>query len=52
MNSPKNQSGSPLGILVEAEDFDDYGGWVLDFSIRDDDGVALSSCPWPRSTRW
>jgi hypothetical protein len=30
MNSPKNQSGSPLGILVEAEDFDDYGGWVLD----------------------
>lgn len=24
------QGGMPTGILVEAEDFDDYGGWVCD----------------------
>jgi hypothetical protein len=24
------QPGSPVGILVEAEDFDHYGGWVMD----------------------
>ncbi len=30
MASEMNSLGSTSGILVEAEDFDDYGGWVLD----------------------
>jgi FAD-dependent oxidoreductase family protein len=30
MSSPKSTAGSRSGILVEAEDFHDYGGWVLD----------------------
>jgi hypothetical protein len=30
MSSTEHGSLLPRGILVEAEDFDDYGGWVLD----------------------
>lgn len=30
MNDRAQRSFSTTGILVEAEDFDDYGGWVLD----------------------
>ncbi|HEX7885786.1 MAG TPA: FAD-dependent oxidoreductase [Phenylobacterium sp.] len=30
MSHVGNAAGSPSGILVEAEDFDDYGGWSLD----------------------
>ncbi len=30
MNSPAKVAAFPSGFLIEAEDFDDYGGWVLD----------------------
>lgn len=30
MSKAERTSGSPSGILIEAEDFDSYGGWVLD----------------------
>jgi hypothetical protein len=30
VSNTENTSGSPSGILVEAEDFETYGGWVLD----------------------
>ena len=30
MDNAENATGFPFGILVEAEDFEDYGGWVLD----------------------
>lgn len=30
MSSAEDRSGAPSGILIEAEDFGDYGGWVLD----------------------
>ena len=30
MSSTENISRSPTGILVEAEDFASYGGWLLD----------------------
>lgn len=30
MKDTENTTGSPSGILVEAEEFDDYGGWVMD----------------------
>ena len=30
MSKAANTSQSPSGILIEAEDFDSYGGWVLD----------------------
>jgi hypothetical protein len=30
VSNAQTPAGSPSGILVEAEEFDDYGGWVLD----------------------
>lgn len=30
MSNAANTSASPSGILIEAEDFESYGGWVLD----------------------
>ncbi|MFA7506426.1 MAG: FAD-dependent oxidoreductase [Burkholderiaceae bacterium] len=30
MSNARTNPGKPSGILVEAEDFDNYGGWVLD----------------------
>lgn len=30
MTQPAAQANSPKSFLVEAEDFDDYGGWVMD----------------------
>jgi hypothetical protein len=30
VSDAEKTAGSPLGVLVETEDFDDYGGWVLD----------------------
>lgn len=30
MSDEITEGGTPAGILIEAEDFEDYGGWVLD----------------------
>ena len=41
----------PAGILVEAEAFDDYGGWTLDSQFEVRDGLAVPARPRPGPAR-